>query len=277
MKKISLHTVDMELIEEGREAEKILLDSGVQSAVNRVSALSPLLSTARNYAGYVVVAHPESEEICQGLCIGARTAAAIFELAVGNTQVEVDLGKIQTKLPATGPTDATHVGNWRIGWWMAHIIQNRTVINSLVEIPIDMLRRSSTRGDECQYLFAEALQAFEKRADDWSVKLRMAVDATNPEQINISDEEFVLNILMPEVQMLFRLAIGEIAPFNEALQFALERHKKYWSKGNRKRDPDGYLALGPLAIAGLAYEAGIPIEIESEYLPSWLFKGKCQE
>ncbi|MGA5166236.1 Imm49 family immunity protein [Streptomyces lavendulocolor] len=31
-----------------------------------------------------------------------------------------------------------------------------------------------------------------------------------------------------------------------------------------------YLALGPLAIACLAYDAGFPIEVESEYLPKHL-------
>jgi Immunity protein 49 len=142
---------------------------------------------------------------------------------------------------------------------------------------MNVLRQSSSRGDECQYLFIDALQAFEKRSDDWSVRLRRAVDATDPEQVNISDEEYVLNILVPEMQLLFHLAIGEIAPFNDALQFALERQKKYWRSGNRKRDPDGYLALGPLAIVGMARKAGMPIEVESEYLPSELYEGDCAE
>jgi hypothetical protein len=276
MKQVPRHSVDLEIVEEGIDAKKTLLESLLESATNRAAALSLVLSTARSYAGYLVVAQPESEELCQALRIGARSAAAIFVLATGRGEMEVELGEIQTKLPATGPTDATHVGNWRTGWWLAHIVRDRTAIDRLVATPVDVLRRSSTRGDECQYLFIDALQAFEKRAADWSTKLRVALDATDPEQVNISDEEFVLNILVPEMQCLFRLAIGEIAPFNEALQFALERHKKYWSKGNRKRDPDGYLALGPLAIAGMARNAGMPIEVESEYLPKRLLEGGCR-
>jgi Immunity protein 49 len=277
MKKVSQHTVDPELVEEGVYGERELLESGIQSAAKRAAALSSVLSKTRSYAGYLAVAQPKSEEICRALRIGARAAASIFALATGNGEVEVDLGEMRTKLPATGSTDSTHVGNWRIGWWLAHIVRDHSAIAQLVSTPIDVLRQSSTRGDECQYLFIDALQAFEKRADDWSTRLRMALDATDPEQVNISDEEFVLNILVPEMQLLFRLAIGEIAPFNEALQFALERHKKYWGKGNRKRDPDGYLALGPLAIVAIAHNAGMPIEVESEYLPRRLFEGDCRE
>lgn len=268
--------MDSELIDEGVDGERILFESGIQAAAGRAAAMSPVLSTARNYAGYLAVTQPESQEICRALHIGARLAAAIFALAMGNAEVEIDLIEAQTKLPATGSTDATHVGNWRIGWWLAHIVHDRSAIEQLAATPVSVLRHSSTRGDACQYLFVDALQAFEKRTEDWSTKLREALDATDPQQVTISDEDFVLNILVPEMQCLFRLAIGEITPFNEALQFALERHKKYWSRASRKRDPYGYLALGPLAIASMAHNAGIPIELESEYLPQWILEGGCQ-
>ncbi len=276
MKKIRRHSVDLELVEEGIDGNRTLLASGLQSAANRVAALSSLLSIARSYAGYLSVVQPESEDLCRGLRIGTKSAAAIFALATGSGKVEVDLSETSVRLPATGSTDATHVGNWRVGWWMAHIVRDQCAIDHLAAIPVEVLRRSSTRVDECQYLFVDALQAFERRASDWSTKLRVALDATDPEQANISDEDFVLNILVPEMQCLFRLAIGEIEPFNEALDFALERHKKYWSKATRKRDSHGYLGLGPLAIAGMARNAGMPIEVCSEYMPKWILEGGCR-
>ncbi|MEU4504031.1 immunity 49 family protein [Streptomyces sp. NPDC024089] len=60
-------------------------------------------------------------------------------------------------------------------------------------------------------------------------------------------------------------AAGETA--NQALAEALELHKAYWSTPERSGDIAGFLALGPLAIACLAYDAGFPVEVESEYLP----------
>lgn len=274
MKKTSRHPVDPELVEEGVESKKTLLESVLGSAAaGRPAALSLVLGAARSYAGYVAVAEPHSGELPCALRIGAQAAAAIFALSVASGDVQLDLGGARVTLPATGPTDATHVGHWRVGWWLAHLVDDRGAIDSLAATPIDVLRRSGSRGDECQYLFVDALQAFEKRADDWSTKLRLALDATDPAAARLSDEEFVLNILVPEMQMLFRLAIGDIAPFNEALHFALERHKKYWSKAGRKRDPDGYLALGPLAITKMSRKAGMPIEVESDYLPRAFLEG----
>ena len=66
---------------------------------------------------------------------------------------------------------------------------------------------------------------------------------------------------------LFYLALNESDQFQTAFEFALERHKKYWSKADRKRDPDGFLALGPMALASLAVSAGIPVEMEPDYAP----------
>ena len=267
----------MELVEEHIEANRPRLARLITTAAGDATALPSLLNVARKHAGCLAVAQPQSDELCHALRIGARAASAVFALAAASDEVEVDLGGNRTKLRATGPTDSTDVGYWRAGCWLAYIVRDRPSIQRLTDTPVTLLRRSSTRGDECQYLFAEAFQAFARRTNDWSARLRAALDATDPERISLQDEEFVLNVLVPEMEILFRLALAEPGPFNEALQFALERHKKYWSKGKRKQELDGYLALGPLAIAGMAHDAGIPVEVDSKYMPARLVEGGCRE
>jgi hypothetical protein len=275
MKKVSRHSVDAELVEEGREQYEELLASMVGEAGKRAAALSVILGVARSCAGYLAASQGKVSDICAALRIGAQTSAAIFALGSCTGEVRFAVNDRDSVLPATGPTDATHVGNWRIGWWLAHIVRDHVSVQRLASTPIDVLRRSSSRADECQYLFVEALQGFDKRDAGWATKLQAALDATDPEHIALSDEEFVLNILVPEMQMLFHFALGEVAEFAASQEFAAERHKKYWSKTNRKRDPDGFLALGPLALASMAFDAGMPIGIDSEYAPQHLIRGAC--
>jgi Immunity protein 49 len=277
MKAIARHVIDQELAEEGVEREKGVLESVLQSAATRPPALNQVLRTAHSYAGYLTAAGGDAELLCAALKTGARAADSLFALASERGEVEVNLGTRRVRLQATGSTDVTHAGNWQVGWWIAHIVCDRPAIDVLRATPLEILRRSRTRGDECQYLFVDALQALESRTADWSKRLQQAVDATDPEKAPLSDEEFVLNILVPQMELLFRFVKGEIAPFNETLQFALERHKKYWSKASRKRDPDGFIALGPLAIAAKARKAGMPIEVESDYLPKPVLEGRCCE
>ena len=278
MTSVPRHPIDHELAVEGAEGALEQLAAQLDVLPANPHALDSMLSTARGYAGYLSVTTAEIDPLCGALRSGAAAAGGLFALATGNGEVEVDVesaaGRRHLRLPATGPTDATHAGNWRVGWWMAHVVRDAPTITRLARTPVEVLRRSSTRGDECQYLYAEALQAVQARQDDWGERLQQALHATDPAENDLAAEEFVLNILVPEMEMLFHLGTGEPDAFQESLAYALERHRRYWSKAAR-RDPDGFLALGPLAIAAMAYDAGFAIEVESGYLPVPLVEGAC--
>lgn len=275
MKTIARHVVDPELVDEGVEGYRDLLVKVVDSATAHPEALSIVLSVARSYAGYLSASDADHAELCSALRVGAQAGAAIFALGGTRGSVDVNIGEHHAMVAGTGPTDSTHPGNWRIGWWLAHIVNDRAAIETLATTPIDVLRASSSTADECQYRFVEALQGYQTRSANWADSLKAALDATDPETVTLSDEEFVLNILVPEMQMLFYLALREIESFQTALEYAIERHKKYWSKAGRKRDPDGLLALGPIALASAALDAGMPIETESDYVPRALIENGC--
>ena len=264
--------MDRELAEEGAERYQRMLQRFLQMATERAEAVSSVLETARSHAGYLSAVSAEEAEVLLRHCgIGAQAGGALFALASGTGEVELALGSNHVKLAATGPTGATHPGLWRIGWWLAHIVNDQAAIGLLTATPIAVLRGSSSRADECQYLFVDALQAFHHRAANWGDKLQAALDATDPENRKFVDEDFVLNILVTEMQMLFYLGLGESKPFGTALELALERHKKYWSKASR-RESQRFLALGPLALARMALSAGLPIDVQSDYLPRSLLQ-----
>ncbi|MET9819971.1 immunity 49 family protein [Streptomyces sp. NPDC006355] len=61
--------------------------------------------------------------------------------------------------------------------------------------------------------------------------------------------------------------------FNAALVDALTWHKEYWTANEaRSLSGEGLVALGPLAIACMAHDADMPVEVESEYLPRALLR-----
>jgi hypothetical protein len=269
------HAIDREFAAEGAEGEADLLANLLEVAQTKPHALDAVISSARAYAGYLSVASSEIDPLCGVLRCGAEAAGALFALATGSGLVEVDVNQRHVRLPSTGPTDATNPGTWRVGWWMAHVVRDQGVIGRLASTPVDVLRRSSTRGDECQYLYVEALQAVGARAPDWGDRLERALDSTDPERQSLTAEDFVLNIMVPEMEMLLNLGLGDAGALQEALGYALERHRKYWGGEDRVKDPDGFLALGPLAIASMAHDAGMAVEVESEYVPAALIQGAC--
>jgi hypothetical protein len=277
MKKTSRHPVDREAARKQEAMAARVMKATIGPARERPSFLSTLLNTAREYAGALAVAEPESPQLCAALRLGAQAAAALFAAAsAGSGVVEAPLGDgPPARLPATGATDSTDFANWRSGFFMAAVCRDRRSLDTLGQTPMDVLRGSSTKGDECMYLFAHALQGLWRREPDTAKRVQAALEATDPTRLSISPEEFVLNVTVPELELVFRFLLGEAAAFNEALSFALERHKKYWGKGDRKRDTLGWLALGPLAMASFAHDAGRPVEVESDYLPMRLVHGDC--
>jgi hypothetical protein len=269
MTSIARHAVDPELVDEGVERFEKTLARSLTTVVERPGALPTVLEAARGHAGYLAAANAPRAEVGRALRIGAEAANAIFALGTGSGEIEFTLDGRPMRHTATGPTGATYPGTWRIGWWMAHLVGDDAAIDTLAATPIELLRASGTATDECQYRFVEALQGYQSQAPTWGDSVQAAVEATDPEAVALIDEEFVLNILVPEMQLLFYLGLHENTSFRTSFEFALQRHKKYWSKADRKRNPDGFLALGPMALAALASAAGMPVETESDYAPAW--------
>ena len=276
MDSIPRHVVDAELVQEGLEREQAALQSLLDAEVTDAYTLADLVSVATAAAGYLAASGAATSEVCRAMRVGAQSAAGLFSLASGLGDVDLAIADRRLRLPATGPTDATHVGRWRTGWWLATIVGDEHCIDRLAEVPVEVLRASSTQADDCQYLFAEALQLYDRRTAGWADKLQAALEATDPEPRELIDEAYVLNILVPEMQLVFQHAVGDVAPFEQAFEFALTRHQNYWSTPERFRDPDGFIALGPTALAVMGRAAGYPIHGVSDYAPRELLDGACR-
>jgi hypothetical protein len=227
-------------------------------------------------AGNGAVAGMDLPAICRGLQIAAKTLSGLFALAAGQGELEVDVGDhVPRRLPASGPTSFTHCGNWLDGFYAACICRERAALDILACTPIEILRKSSSLSDEAYYLLVEGLQALWLGREDTGAKLLASLKATDPAKLKMSSEEAVLDLLVPALDMASHLADGNEQLFNKATCYAIERHKKYWSKGDRKRQSVGFLAIAPLGLASLAHDRGLKITVDSEYLPKPLWQGAC--
>jgi hypothetical protein len=279
MKAIRRHAVDREFAAQRLAAERGSAELGIKIMIEQSETrpLSSNIGNAISIAGLLSVIAPDSDELCAALRMAAAQSAGLFRLMVatpGEYPIALGDGR-RALLHNIGVTSETHVGRWTNGFYLARIVRDSPALAQLASTPIADLRRSSSRGDDCIYLWAEVLELWHENRPGVVPKLQAALEATDPSRLKMSDSGYVLNVLVSHMQLLFRLIAGEPGPFNEALHLALERHKKYWS-GRLKADPEGYLALGPLAFASMAHDAGITVEVESEYLPRRLYEGACR-
>lgn len=70
---------------------------------------------------------------------------------------------------------------------------------------------------------------------------------------------------------------GDASRFNEALYEVLKAYKAYYGRGKEKNHPRMFVALGATSLAALAFDKGMPIEVESGYMPKWLISGTWPE
>ncbi|MFG2307163.1 immunity 49 family protein [Streptomyces sp. NPDC048566] len=174
-------------------------------------------------------------------------------------------------LPATGPQPYADAGNWLTAFWFAIVCRDQRRMTELCTVPQSLLRESGHEYDEYIYHWVEALQAYWLKRPNFVESLTAAIQQSHPDIARIADRDLLDKILYQPINLLHKFVRKDEAGFNRALVEALEHHKAYWTETEeREESVEGLLALGPLAITCLAYDGGIPVEVESDYLPKHL-------
>jgi hypothetical protein len=180
--------------------------------------------------------------------------------------------KVRT-LPAIGPRTYASAGNWLTAFWLAVICRDQNRLTQLCEVPLDRLRTSDGAYDEYIYHWITALQAYWLQRPGLVEHLTEALRRSHPDTTRIAPSELLQHILYPPINLFYRLLQHDQPGFNQALAEAVHLHKTYWTADQDRTDsPAGMVALAPLAIACLAHDSNIPIDVQTDYLPTHLLE-----
>ncbi|MEV6678672.1 immunity 49 family protein [Streptomyces erythrochromogenes] len=200
-----------------------------------------------------------------------QVGSAVFATAAPPGEaVQCRIAHKDRTLQTTGPQWYTAPGAWLDAFYLALVCRERDRITTLCQVPLALLRENG-RADDHVFAWIDALQTYWTGGPELGRKLVAAVDGTAPETAR--DPGAAGRLAYPPMEMLHRIVRNDQAGFNQALATALQRHKDYWSsEESRAIDATGLVALAPLAMACIAHDAGLPIEVESEYLPAALLR-----
>jgi hypothetical protein len=250
-----------------------ILDEFPDSPVLRPQALSTALTLAQQHCA--LDPRAVKFETWQAWVTAMQTGSALFAAATApeGTSVTCRIKERERVLPATGMESHLNAGAWVTAFYLAMICRDNDRLRRLADVPVSLLRESGAVFDEYIYSWVEALQSFWLGRQDVGDKLVAAVDGTSPEARRHADAGLMSKILYPPTLMLYRILRRDSAEFGKALADALLWHKEYWTADEeRATSADGLVALGPLALACLARDQGITVEVESEYLPKALLE-----
>ncbi|MEU7316528.1 immunity 49 family protein [Streptomyces sp. NPDC007083] len=203
-----------------------------------------------------------------------QTGTALFDVArVSGGEVVCRIAHEDRTIPATGPQHYNHVGNWLDAFWLSIATRDLKRMTRLADFPLDSTRQEGEgiEVDAFQYSWADTLQTWWAERPGLVEKLTATLEESHPDRAVIAGAEMVDRILYPPIRLFYCYLRQDREQFQEALVEALEFHKQYWTADeDRTQDLGGTVALGPLAMACLAFDADWDIEVESEYLPHFL-------
>lgn len=277
MRRVPRHEIDLEFA--GRQVTDLGEDLAEQidDLEGYSEGLSDLLSTALMQMRYRCALDPTAKlgPTWESVVLAMQAGAGIFAVASGaGASAEFRIYTRSMRFPVTGPRYWTDAGTWLRALWLVMICRERERTDLLCEVSVDLLRASGARFDEYIYPWVEALRTFWRQEPGYYDKINAALRGTDPAVLRVASEELVLLTLYPPIKMFDYLIQQDADKFNNALFEALDLHRIFWTKTpERSKDPDGYIALGPTALACLAREMGIAIDVESEYMPQVLVEG----
>ncbi|MER0240816.1 immunity 49 family protein [Streptomyces sp. HSW2009] len=230
-------------------------------------------SSLESRAHLHLLSDPDAErvETWEAWMQAAQVGSALFAAATAapGTTVSCRVAEEMRTIPATGPQHFTDAGNWLAAFWMAITCRDQPRMDQLCQVPISLLRKSGATYDEYIYDWVDSLQTYWTERPGLSEKFVRASKGADPDDAPIAGRELMLRLLYPPLNLFYRFLERDHAGFNAALVQALQLHKAYWTANEERMETTAdAVALGPLAIACLAYDAGFPIDVESEYLPS---------
>jgi Immunity protein 49 len=185
--------------------------------------------------------------------------------ATAGTRIGVPLDNRLVTAPAAATS--AHASVWLRVTWAAIAVGEEASLWPLLTTPTASLTPAGVVPPPWAVPLAEAIQRLYTRDPDASTYLLRAVEATDPERIlEPRVAENALNIAAPAMEALYRMLEGERAPFVSAMEKALTLHRKHWE--GRPEEPEGWVALFPLAVARMARERGMPVDVVSSYVPA---------
>jgi hypothetical protein len=240
---------DRAQLESIRDVQAQIVDAKLeQVSGGRAVELAALASSAFEQSARQAALAPDDPAVVERIRLCGQAYAALFALArTGGAAVEVPLGDTVVRLEGQVDASTTHAAALVSGMWAAIAAGDLASGVLLAVTPARIARRSPSRTDEYVHALALALKGFLTGDPATGDRVISALEAADPDRVEIADADWVLDLTVPELDVLSRIVEHDAVAFADALGQAVELHREYWA-----RDPGFSGALLPVSLVALA-------------------------
>ncbi|MFI5659572.1 Imm49 family immunity protein [Streptomyces sp. NPDC051684] len=157
---------------------------------------------------------------------------------------------------------------WLDAFYLTLVTRDRERTTRLCQVPLDSLRGGVPVDDYVSH-WIDVLQShwLRRPVDDVVDRLVTTIKASHPDTTTLAPKDFLNLVDYQPVALFHRLLTHDHEAFGEALAESLVQHAGYWGESAA---PRARVALGPLALACLAYDMDFPVRTDLPYLPRYL-------
>ncbi|MFF3494238.1 immunity 49 family protein [Streptomyces sp. NPDC002795] len=157
---------------------------------------------------------------------------------------------------------------WLDAFYLTLVTRDRERTTRLCQVPLDTLRGGAPVDDYVPH-WIDVLQShwLRRPVDDVVDLLVTTIKASHPDTATLAPKDFLNLVDYQPVALFHRLLTHDHEAFGEALAESLVQHAGYWGDSQA---PRARVALGPLALACLAYDMDFPVRTDLPYLPRYL-------
>ena len=167
-----------------------------------------------------------------------------------------------------------HAMRWQEAFFAAAIVRDYDAMDSLVEFPVSLMRKCSSKNPEAEYLLTELIQCIHRRES--GPKSIETLTKLMDEVIEGGKKEpWVAYGTGAKSDFIISFTTKSEATPSEALASALTENWKYHERhcDHEYQQPDFYMPINLLGLACMAKDLGKEINVQSDFIPQFYIDG----
>jgi hypothetical protein len=202
-------------------------------------------------------------------------ALSNFRFGAGTAPFSEKFDEEVIKFMPQRKTSFMSVDHWEEAYDACMLVRDMDGLKFLATVDEDVFARSNNGTTPHDLSYYRFMAHFFAGGKDTGKLLISAFEEAMKPQSNATRTKFVELVRIPILELMQDFVNDDQGKFNTHLVEALESHKKYFgTKENAFANP-GWLSMRILAACALAVDSkGFKIEVESEYIPRWLYIGE---
>jgi hypothetical protein len=277
----------MKNVERHKISSAPIIEKYIGKIASRIPGTVQLLKNNPSYTLGVILADG-LEAVIYAECAGRPHAETIqsfrdykamalsnFRFGAGNVPFSEKFYGEEVDFTPQRKTAFMSVDFWEQAYDACMLLRDMDGLKFLALVPEEVFVQSDSGASTSDLSYYRFLAHFFNGGKDTGKLLINAFEEAMKPQSNPGRTKFVELVRIPILDLMQTIVEGDNAKFNDYLVEALEGHKKYYGTKENAMATPGWLSMRILATCAMAVDAkGFAIEVESDYIPRWLYMGE---